>query len=214
MLTNFTIHLKVSRLLIIYQQYGQLPTNERHFPSTSPFHVPLDCADRFLLSLQSWTRWYELCNPTGGLIELRNYPPYNSICHRKIQTKCLPFSLAALFPFHFRSYTSSLANQMYTLWSWLNTNKNINYQQNIWTPRFFISGSLHNHSMRGNLSNHCSSVAKDISFQPNFCAWAVLLSYFKDALTTSHLFPYHKVAHFDFPQSSFLSRPSITITDL
>ena len=136
MLTNFTIHLKVSRLLIIYQQYGQLPTNERHFPSTSPFHVPLDCADRFLLSLQSWTRWYELCNPTGGLIELRNYPPYNSISHRKIQTKCLPFSLAALFPFHFRSYTSSLANQMYTLWSWLNTNKNINYQQNIWTPRF------------------------------------------------------------------------------
>lgn len=176
MVTNFTIHLKVSRLLIIYQQYGQLPTNERHFPSTSPFHVPLDCADRFLLSLQSWTRWYELCNPTGGLIELRNYPPYNSISHGKIQTKCLPFSLTALFPFHFRSYTSSLANQMYTLWSWLNTNKKINYQQNIWTPRFFISGSLHNHSMRGNLSTIALQWPKTFPFNQTF---AHELSYFR-----------------------------------
>ena len=84
------------------------------------FHVPLDCADRFLFSLQSWTRWYEL--------KIRNYPPYNSTSHRKIQTKRLPFSLVALFPFHFPSYTSSLAIQMHTLGRWLNTNKNINYQ--------------------------------------------------------------------------------------
>lgn len=109
----------------------------------SPFFAKLNALIR---ALQSNWRSYRV----------KKLPPVQFNFPSKNPDKMPSFSLVALFPFHFPSYTSSLAIQMHTLWSWLNTNKNINYQQNIWTPRFFTSGSFHNHSMRTNLTNHCS----------------------------------------------------------